>query len=151
MRIAVCDDDAAARAALVPILDAFCAAHENKAAYSVFSCAETLLREMRDKTFDVLLLDILMPGMSGLDAAKTIRSFNQKAEIIFLSSSPEFAVSSYNVRAHYYLLKPVDAKALTHLLDELFKKSFPAPQALHLKSPHNILSIPLPPSKRLRS
>lgn len=48
-----------------------------------------------------------MPGLNGIELAKEIRSSDKAADIIFLTSSHEFAVESYTVKASNYLVKPV--------------------------------------------
>ncbi len=67
--------------------------------------------------FDIYLLDILMPGLNGIEVAKTLRKNGANTEIIFLTSSPEFALESYSVQALNYLLKPVDKNQLFDSLD----------------------------------
>jgi DNA-binding LytR/AlgR family response regulator len=73
--------------------------------------------------YDLVLLDILMPFMTGMDAAKEIRQFNQAVKIIFMTSSPEFAVESYVVDAYYYALKPVWKEKLFILLDKVISET----------------------------
>ncbi len=57
--------------------------------------------------FDLYLLDILMPQMKGVELAERIRARNEAAEILFLTSSPEYALDAFDVAACGYLLKPV--------------------------------------------
>ena len=57
--------------------------------------------------FDIILLDVLMPGENGMAAAREIREYDSNVKIIFLTSSTEFAVESYAVDAWYYQLKPI--------------------------------------------
>jgi DNA-binding LytR/AlgR family response regulator len=64
------------------------------------------------------ILDIYMPEMKGTDLAVILRKQSFTGPIVFLTSSNEFAAESYEVKAHAYLLKPVDKKKLFHLLDE---------------------------------
>lgn len=56
--------------------------------------------------FDILLLDICMPGMLGTDVAKTVRKNKDITEIIFITTSDEFAVDAFALKAAHYLLKP---------------------------------------------
>ncbi len=72
------------------------------------------------KYFDIFLLDIIMPNFNGMEIATHIRSLNQVAKIIFLTSSPEFAVESYSVSAFNYLLKPIQKNILFSTLDKAF-------------------------------
>ena len=75
-----------------------------------------------------------MPSMSGMDAAKEIRSFDSDAKIVFLTSSPEFAVESYLVKAKDYILKPVDENRLFALLDELYAEIQSIPEGIMVKT-----------------
>lgn len=60
---------------------------------------------------DIILLDIVMPLLNGMDTARELRAQDTAVKIIFLTSSPEFALESYEVRAQDYLLKPHHLRA----------------------------------------
>ena len=60
-----------------------------------------------------------MPGLSGMELAREIRSFDRAADLIFLTTSPEFAVESYTVKATNYLMKPIAEKQLSAALDDI--------------------------------
>lgn len=64
---------------------------------------------MSSSDYDIVLLDILMPGMTGMKAAHEIRGVDTEVKIVFLTSSPEFAVESYAVKSYDYILKPSQA------------------------------------------
>ena len=68
--------------------------------------------------FDLYVLDVVMPDMSGIDLGMKLRELGQYGAIVYLSVSPEYAVESYAVRAFYYLMKPVDSTQLYHVLDQ---------------------------------
>ncbi|SET70155.1 two component transcriptional regulator, LytTR family [Natronincola peptidivorans] len=72
--------------------------------------------------YELILLDILMPLITGMDAAKEIRQFNQDIKIIFLTSSTEFAVEAYSVGAYYYAIKPIWKEKLFILLDKVISE-----------------------------
>ena len=69
-----------------------------------------------NKAFDILLLDIQMEGISGMELAKRIRKDKGRAEIIFITSHFEFAGEGYEVDALHYLLKPVQEDKLASVL-----------------------------------
>ena len=71
----------------------------------------------RGTRFDILFLDILMPGETGIDAAAEIRNYDDNVKIIFLTSSSEFAVQSYTVGAYFYQLKPIWRESFFRLMD----------------------------------
>lgn len=62
-----------------------------------------------------------MPGLNGIELAKEIRSSDKAADIIFLTSSPEFAVESYTVKASNYLVKPISRDQLVEALDDIMR------------------------------
>ena len=66
---------------------------------------------------DILFLDVVMPGQNGMDVAKEIRQYDTNMKIIFLTSSPEFAVESYSVGAYFYQLKPIWEESFFRLMD----------------------------------
>ena len=71
--------------------------------------------------FHIILLDILMPLLNGMDTARELRQYDKTVKIIFLTSSPEFALESYDVKAYSYLLKPVTYEKLEETLNECVK------------------------------
>lgn len=86
--------------------------------HTAFQSSLELLAEIeRGARFDVLFLDILMPGQNGMETAEEIRTYDTNVKIIFLTASPEFAVQSYAVRAYFYQLKPIRAKDFFQVLD----------------------------------
>jgi DNA-binding LytR/AlgR family response regulator len=68
---------------------------------------------------DVCILDIIMPKMDGIKLAKELRSGGFRGEIVFLSSSREFAPESYEVKAFSYLLKPPTCESVNSILEQL--------------------------------
>ncbi len=119
LKIAVCDDDAAELARSETLLKEFCARRPELAAgVTVFGSALGLLDALgKGADFDLYLLDVLMPGKNGIEAGKEIRSLGLDGEIIYLTTSPDYAVDSYQTQAFYYLLKPVDRGQLFQVLD----------------------------------
>lgn len=116
--IALCDDDPIAQDGLVALLRQYQAQRSLDMAVTTFHNPLDLLNSMEQgRRFDVLLLDILMPGQNGIETAEEIRRFDSDVKIIFLTSSSEFAVQSYTVNAFYYLLKPLRRESLWPLLD----------------------------------
>lgn len=86
----------------------------------IFRNAVDLLDAARRENFTLYLLDVLMPGMNGMVAAKEIRQFDAAAALVFLTATPTFAYESYSVHALEYLLKPISPKTLYPILDQLY-------------------------------
>lgn len=90
---------------------------------SVFSDSRTLLSRVREQGgFDLYILDIIMPGLDGIQTGMELRKMGDGGEIIYLTTSSEYAVDSYTARAFFYLIKPVTEKKLFGLLDEAAEK-----------------------------
>ena len=68
---------------------------------------------------DLCFLDILMPQMDGVELARRLREMQYKGEIVFLTTTREHAVESYEVEAYDYLIKPVNAKTIAHILRQI--------------------------------
>ena len=96
------------------------------------------------ETYDLVFLDILMPYMTGMDAAQKIRSFNDDIKIIFLTSSTEFAIESYSVDAFSYALKPIWKEKLFILLDKVISKiDTQVKKRILIKSKIGLIQLPI--------
>lgn len=122
LKIAICDDDVSELANLITIINTYKEMNifRYDIAYTAFQNAVELISTIEEgEQYDLILLDIVMPAMNGMDAAKEIRCHDQVTKIIFLTSSPEFAVDSYTVDAFYYALKPIWKEKLFAVLDKV--------------------------------
>ena len=118
LKIAYCDDDAGSLAQIAALLEEYQHLRGVHLSCSAFSSALELLAAMEDGLRpDVLLLDVIMPGEDGISAAREIRQYDKRVKIVFLTSSPEYAVQSYGVDAYYYQLKPIQAERFFPVLD----------------------------------
>lgn len=120
VKVAFCDDDICTLDRLCILMKQYCEDHNKKIDYKAFHSPLELLFEIeRGVRFDVLFLDILMPGENGIHTAQEIREYDSSVKIIFLTSSSEFAVQSYTVDAYYYQLKPIDEENFPRLMDSV--------------------------------
>ena len=119
MRIAICDDDARCLQVVEDIVSAYRAQRNPDVLVSAYESAAAMMADvMRRGSADVYLLDIIMPGMNGIDLGLQLRRDTPDAKIIYLTTSSEYAVDSYRVRAFDYLIKPVNQDRLFAALDE---------------------------------
>lgn len=119
MRIAICDDNERELRHLTELIAEYQADRQKSVDCRMYGNGTDFLCEMRDGEYDLVLMDVLMPGVSGIQAAREMRKRDKDVRIILLSAAPEFAVESYSVGAYHYLLKPVDASLLFQLLDRV--------------------------------
>ena len=141
MQIAICDDDPEALMRLSSILDDYRQERKASVCWRCFHSAAELLAAVRCGEYDLYLLDVMMPGESGMAAARAIRGFNQETELVFLSSSPDFAVESYQYRAQNYLLKPARREQLFLILDALQAKGQRLRDGLSVKTKTGVARI----------
>lgn len=124
MRIAVCDDDEKELDHFMNLIEEYQLNRGINHECRFFHNSIDLLCNIKGGEYDLILLDVVMLGISGVQAAQEIRERDKNVKIIFVSSSAEFAVSSYSVGAYYYLLKPVDVDSLFPLLDRVERELF---------------------------
>lgn len=117
MRIAVCDDDEMELTRLSRLIGEYQTGHGADPVCRLYHNGTDFLCDLKAEQFDLVFLDILMPGVSGVQVAQELRETDKNVKIVFISSSPEFALESYNVGAYHYLIKPVEGGSLFPLLD----------------------------------
>ena len=141
IRVAVCDNEREALdKASNMVLDW---ADENGIEVELhqFENGDDLISYNAANRMDIILLDIIMPMLNGMDTAKEIRKYDSSVPILFLTSSPEFALESYDVKARGYLLKPVNYERLKDLLDDVSQMLLEEPKHLILKTEYGYQKI----------
>ncbi len=122
-RIAICDDEQNQIEYITSIVASWSAHEGHGCEIRTFASAEAFLFEYEeDKAYDILLLDVEMKNMNGIELAKRIRKDNNRAEIIFITSHFEFVGEGYEVDALHYLIKPISAEKLTQVLTKAAEK-----------------------------
>ena len=120
IHIAICDDSKQERQILAALFKRYQELHTTPLQIHIFQNGFSLLDAIdQGKRFDITILDILMPGENGIEIARNIRASGTDTEIIFLTSSPEYAVDSYEVKAQNYLLKPVTEEKFFASIDSI--------------------------------
>jgi DNA-binding LytR/AlgR family response regulator len=118
MNILICDDmkkDADKLAAMI-------AQSGFEAQTAVFTCpVQTLDYLCSNADIDACFLDIIMPEMNGIKLAEKLRENNFAKEIVFLTTSNDFASQSYQVQAFDYLLKPLTLEKVSNVMSKLKK------------------------------
>ena len=120
IKIEVCDDDIFLLKKITSLIEQFCTEFNREIMYTVFQSPLELLAEFeKGMRWEVLFLDVIMPGGNGINVAREIRQYDHNVKIIFLTESSEFAVESYTVGAYYYQLKPISKEKFYGLLNEV--------------------------------
>ncbi len=113
LRIGICDDDIK----IVNKIKNYIEDYTEGSLIDTFKSGEELLQEKRD--FHVLFLDIDMSGINGIEAAKEIRSYDKKVNIIYITSYTDYVNLAFQVHAFGYLTKPVKKEDIYKQLDEV--------------------------------
>lgn len=148
LRAILVDDEALARARLSSLL-ADLAGEIPVEVVAEASSGEAALARAADTPADVVLLDIQMPGMTGLEAARRIAALPDAPAIVFVTAYDEHALRAFEVRAVDYLLKPVRLARLREALSRLRSRdgdaAAPAPRRDHFSvlEPGRLWRVPV--------
>ncbi len=137
MNIAVTDDIPEERDKITRIITEYAASNHMELTISGFGTATELLEDYRPLRYSAVFLDIYMDGMSGIEAAQSIRETDRDTIIVFLTTSEDHMPDAFRLHAYEYIVKPVRRENLFPVMDDIFKKttpvksplfSFPGPQ-----------------------
>ena len=142
LKIAVCDDSRELLEKVEKDLHEYENVRNTPVTVHTYTNAVDLLDGLKKTDYDILILDIIMPGFTGMQAAHEIRKFNEEIKIIFLTSSKEFAIESYSVGAYYYLLKPVLKEKLFSVLDKVVSEITSKQESCVIYTHMGIVNIP---------
>lgn len=122
-RVAVCDDVQKDAEAIACVVKEWAKRERISVTVGTFPCAEEFLFQYEEqKDYHILLLDVEMKGMSGIELAKRIRRCSDRAEIIFITSHFEFSGEGYEVDALHYLVKPAAPDKLMEVLSKAARR-----------------------------
>ena len=125
MRIAIVDDDKELLESLSGLISKeLLAIGDSSKKISKFHSGEEFLATFKSGDYDLIVLDIFMGGILGIDVARKVRESDNDVRIVFCTTSNEFASESYEVNAHYYLHKPFTEKSVKSMLDRLGMDSY---------------------------
>lgn len=114
-------------------------------ALSCFTCGQELIDYIdANGSFNIYLLDIIMPDLNGIRLGASLRKKGDDGLIVYLTSSPDFAVESYNTDALHYLLKPIDESQFYRCMDKAvsrLKHSFS--ETISIKTPDSTRIVPI--------
>ncbi len=115
LQVAICDDNHAIREELKQYLNDFSSKSNIEIELHEFKSGEELLGSHYQE-FDLLILDIQMDGMNGLDVARKVRETNSDMTIIFFTNYIQYALEGYEVQAYRFLLKPLSYEQFSSIV-----------------------------------
>ncbi len=137
IKIAICDDDREELAKSRRNCMAYTAKHpECDVRISIFEDAKSVLSHIElQGPFDIMILDIYMPNITGVELASSLRKSNDACEIIFLTTSATHAIDAFALNATHYILKPYSIEQFDCALSKAFSQLAKRKQAtITLKS-----------------
>lgn len=117
MQIAIIDDQEPDRRDLIQMLSRYFASHKVGAVCEEFCSGETFLESFHPGKYQLVFLDIYMGKMNGMDIARKLHQDDARCRLIFYTTSHTHAVESYDVKASYYLTKPLPYARLCNALN----------------------------------
>lgn len=120
--IVIIEDEEAMSNQLVSYFAKFGKDYNESFSFAIFNNAETFLKNYK-KEYSVVLMDINLPGMNGMECVKKLREIDDTVLVIFVTNLSQFAVDGYEVKAFDFVVKPISyynfslklKRALSHL------------------------------------
>lgn len=118
-RIHMVEDEQAAADALRELLNRY--AREHGLSFQVTHNTSALPLMTDQPAYDIVFMDIQLPGINGMEAAELLRTYDRSVPLIFVTDLAQYAVRGYEVDAMDFIVKPVNYGALTRCLDKALR------------------------------
>ena len=139
--VAVCDDTEEERLQAAEYAGRFFEREGIEVRIDTYAAGRELLESGRE--YDLYLLDVLMPGMSGIDTAQALAEDKDHPVVVFITSSLESAVEGYRVEAAGFILKPVEEENFWSTMERVVRRRLGVKKAV-LSVVHNRVNVELP-------
>lgn len=144
MKLAICDDNPADTAYVTGLLEVWRKQAEVMPEIITFPSAEALLFAWEEQgDMDILLLDIEMGEMSGVQLARRLRQMGSRMQIIFITGYMDYIAEGYDVEALHYLLKPVTQERFSQVMDRAMERLKTRERMLRLALADGVVQLPL--------
>ena len=144
MKIIICDDEPSELNIIYTYIKEYINERQFDIAVKKYSSPTALLEFEKNNNSDTLyILDIVMPETNGIELGREIRKNNKKAVIIYLTTSKEFMLDAFSVKAFTYLIKPFDKSELFSELDQYFENVQKPVKRIIIKNNDGALVLPI--------
>lgn len=124
-----CDDNRLQIEILEEFFKEFNRQHKEKIRTRHYFSGERLLSNVKNvNEVDVFILDLIMPGLNGIQVAERLRARGYKGKLVFLTATMDFVLDAFSVQAYDYVLKPVDFPTLTMKVEKVQRELEEAPE-----------------------
>lgn len=121
IRVALVEDEESSQRTLTEYLERFSQEINEKIHVSIFPDGAEIVEDYRGN-YDIILMDILMRYMDGMEAASEIRKVDKEVVILFITSTPQYVMKGYTVDALDYVLKPVSYFAFSQRMQRALER-----------------------------
>ncbi|MEG2176713.1 MAG: LytTR family DNA-binding domain-containing protein [Oscillibacter sp.] len=143
MNIAIVEDDPGDREYLLDCLAIHADDAKTPVSISSFENADAFLGDGSPGRYDLIFLDIYMGNVTGMELAQKLRDIHVSSQIVFVTTSVSHAVTSYEVAATYYLLKPYDYDQFSKMMSAVYSRVSPEEPTIGVKVGHDLETVPL--------
>ena len=128
LKIAILDDDLFQQKHIEKLVEAYFKEINEYYELRIFSKGSHLINHIHEHgSFDLYLLDVVMPEINGIEVGKQLRNMKDMGFIVYMSLEAGYSLDAFSVRAYHYLLKPIQQEDFFNLMDEicrLFKLNY---------------------------
>lgn len=117
IEVAICEDSKMDREMLYRIISLLMSDRGLDYSVDTYESGESLVAGYSNHPYDLIFLDIMMGEINGVEAGRRIRELDQMVEIVYCTSSKDFAIAAYEIHALGYLLKPYQSAKIGALID----------------------------------
>ncbi len=140
MKIAILDDEPKLRQSLSDYVRQELAPFASQThSVDLYASGEEFLATWVPFSYDLILLDIFMGSLTGMDVAYKIREQDDRVLLAFCTSSNEFASESYDVGARYYLRKPIDRDSVARMFKKFDLQNYERIRTVQLPDGHSVV------------
>lgn len=143
MNIAIIEDSGQELSLLERCLQSYLSSRQVYRVIDTYTSGEAFLENWPSKSYDLVFLDILMEGISGIEVARKIRETDSECLLIFINSSKEYALQGFEVRAFDYLLKPLSEERFQKTMDLCQNELAKHIRYIEVKESRTLVKIPL--------
>ena len=119
MRVAVIDDEGLFRMQLKKMVENVSKSRALHLEVEEFESGQLFIEALKERRFDIVFMDIFMPGMDGIDTAKRLREMSDRTFLIFLTASDEHYPEAFSLHAFDYVTKPFTIDRIDRLITEI--------------------------------
>lgn len=121
MRVAVIDDESIFRMQLKMMVEKLSASKEIPLEVEEFSSGPDFISVLSERRFDIVFMDIFMPDMDGIEAAKKLREMTERTFLIFMTASEGHYPDAFSLHAFDYVTKPFTIERIDQVLTEIIE------------------------------